>query len=145
MINIVSPKTHEDFKSYYDLRFTVLRKPWGLPKGTEKDDFEPVSKHFMAVDSESGCLVGVIKLMEKEKGVGWFSHMAVEDAYQNKGVGKKLLSFIEDEARRDGYTILGCMARLNATEYFAKEGYVIMGLPSQYVGTTQVVWMQKNL
>lgn len=145
MIKIISPKTHEDFKNYYDLRFTVLRKPWGLPKGTEKDDFEPISKHFMAVDGESGQLVGVIKLMEKEKGVGWFSHMAVEEPCQKKGVGKKLLAFIEEEAKRDGYTVLGCMARLNATEYFAKEGYVIMGLPSQYVGTTQVVWMQKNL
>lgn len=145
MINITSPKTHEDFKNYYDLRFNVLRKPWGLQKGTEKDDFEPISKHFMAVDSVSGHIVGVIKLMEKEKGVGWFSHMAVLDAYQNKGVGKMLLAFIEEEARRDGYSILGCMARLNATEYFAKAGYVIKGLPSQYIATTQVVWMQKNL
>lgn len=145
MINIVSPKTHEDFKNYYELRFNILRKPWGLPKGTEKDDFEPISKHFMAVESESGHIVGVIKLMEKEKGVGWFSHMAVQDAYQNKGVGKMLLAFVEDEAKRDGYSILGCMARLNATDYFAKAGYVIKGLPSQYIATTQVVWMQKNL
>lgn len=145
MINIVSPKTHEDFKTYYDLRFRVLRKPWGLPKGTEKDDFEPISKHFMAVDGENARIVGVIKLMEKEKGVGWFSHMAVEDAYQNKGVGKLLLTFIEEEAKRDGYAILGCMARLNATEYFAKAGYEIRGLPTQYIGTTQVVWMQKDL
>jgi N-acetylglutamate synthase-like GNAT family acetyltransferase len=145
MINIVSPKTHEDFKSYYDLRYNVLRKPWGLQKGTEKDDFEPISKHFMAVDGESGHVVGVIKLMEKEKGVGWFSHMAVEDSYQNKGVGKMLMTFVEEEAKRDGYSILGCMARLNATEYFAKAGYVIKGLPSQYIGTTQVVWMQKKI
>ena len=145
MINIVSPKTHEDFKAYYELRFNVLRKPWGLQKGTDKDDFEPISKHFMAVESESNHIVGVIKLMEKEKGVGWFSHMAVLDAYQKKGVGKMLLSFIEEVAKRDGYTILGCMARLNATDYFAKARYVVMGLPTQYFGTTQVVWMQKNL
>jgi len=109
MIKIVSPQTREDFKAYYDLRFEVLRKSWGLEKGSEKDDFEPISKHFMAVDDSSGDIVGVIKLMEREPGVGWFSHMAVAKKYQNSGIGKQLLAFIEDEARREGYSVLGCM------------------------------------
>jgi len=145
MIKIVSPQTREDFKAYYDLRFEVLRKSWGLEKGSEKDDFEPISKHFMAVDDSSGDIVGVIKLMEREPGVGWFSHMAVAKKYQNSGIGKQLLAFIEDEARREGYSVLGCMSRITATEYFTKAGYVINGLPSHYFGTTQVVWMEKKL
>ena len=145
MIKIVSPKTREEFKAYYELRFEVLRKPWGLEKGTEKDDFEPISKHFMAVDDSSGDIVGVIKLMEKEPGVGWFSHMAVSKKYQNSGIGKQLLTFVEDEARKEGYPVLGCMSRLTATEYFTRAGYIINGLPSHYFGTTQVVWMEKKL
>jgi GNAT superfamily N-acetyltransferase len=145
MINILSPKTHEDYKNYYDLRFRVLSKPWGMPKGTEKDDFEPISKHFMAVDDETDQIVGVIKLMKKEEGVGWFSHMAVDEAYQNRGIGRLLLTFVEKEARHEGYSYLGCQARLNVTDYFTKMGYVINELPSQFLGTTQVVWMQKNL
>jgi GNAT superfamily N-acetyltransferase len=145
MIKIVSPHTHEDFKTYYDLRYKVLREPWGLQRGTEKDDFEPISSHFMAIDDTNGQVVGVIKLMEKEPKVGWFSHMAVKETYQKRGVGKQLLSFIEEEAVRQGYTILGCMARLNATDYFKNAGYVINGIPSHYIGTTQVVWMEKKL
>jgi GNAT superfamily N-acetyltransferase len=145
MINIVSPKTREEFKAYYDLRYKVLREPWGIQKGTEKDDYEPISKHFMAVNDETGQIVGVIKLMEKEPGVGWFSHMAVIPEFQKKGIGKMLLSFIEEEAKREGYRILGCQARLNTTVFFEKAGYQINGLPSRYFGTTQVVWMEKPL
>lgn len=145
MIKIISPVTREDFKAYYDLRFKVLRETWGLQKGTEKDDYEPISKHFMAVDDESRQVIGVVKLMEKEPGVGWFSHMAVAPKSQHKGIGKMLISFIEDEARREGFKTLGCMARLNTTEFFEKAGFKINGLPSHYIGTTQVVWMEKPL
>jgi len=145
MLNIVSPRSHDEFKAYYALRFKVLREPWGLQKGTEKDDFEPISSHFMAIDDQTGQIVGVIKLMEKEPGVGWFSHMAVLDNYRNKGVGKELIAFIENEAKKQGFKLLGCMARLNTTEYFGKVGYQINGLPSHYIGTTQVVWMEKTL
>ncbi len=145
MVKIVTPQTREDFKAYYDLRFKVLREPWGLQKGTEKDDYEPISQHFMAVDDETGKAVGVIKLMEKEPGVGWFSHMAVLDDYQKKGVGKQLLNHVEEESRKKGDKVLGCMSRLNSTVYFEKAGYQINGLPSHYIGTTQVVWMEKKL
>ena len=145
MIKITSPQTRDDFKAYYELRYAVLRQPWGLQKGTEKDDYEPISKHFMAVDDANGKIIGVIKLMEKEPGVGWFSHMAVLENYQHKGIGKMLLSFIEEEAKKEGYRVLGCMARLTTTDYFERAGYILNGLPSHYIGTTQVVWMEKKL
>jgi GNAT superfamily N-acetyltransferase len=145
MIQIVSPKTREDFKTYYDIRYKVLREPWAQPKGTEKDDFEPISQHFMAVDEATGKIVGVIKLMEKEPGVGWFSHMAVVPSLQRKGIGKLLLKHVEEEAKRQGQKTLGCLSRLNTTAYFEKAGYMINGMPSHYFGTTQVVWMEKKL
>ncbi len=145
MIQIKSPLTREDFKNYYDLRYRILRQPWGQPHGTEKDDYEPISQHFMAVDDASGEILGVVKLFEKEPGVAWFSHLAVASSHQKKGIGKLLLAHVEDLARGQGYQIIGCMSRLNTTEYFARAGYRIAGLPAQYFGTTQVVWMEKSL
>lgn len=145
MVKIVVPKTREEFKEYYDLRYKVLREPWGMQKGTEKDDFEPISQHFMAVDEENHKVVGAVKLYEKEPGVGCFSHLTVATQYQSKGIGKMLISLVEEEARKDGYKILGTQARLNTTAYFERAGYVLKGLPAHYFGTTQVVWMEKPL
>ncbi len=145
MIKIIVPKTREEFKEYYDLRYKVLREPWGMQKGTEKDDYEPISRHFMAVDEETGKVVGVVKLYEKESGVACLSHLAVSTDRHSKGIGKMLIAFIEDEAKKEGYTTLGTFARLNTTAYFERAGYKLKGLPLHYFGTTQVVWMEKTL
>lgn len=145
MIKITSPKTREDFKAYYDLRYKVLRESWGMQRGTEKDDFEPISEHYMAVDDATGEIVGVVKLFEKEPGIGWFSHLAVKDSRQRHGIGKLLLNFVEEKAKEKGYKALGCLSRLNTTAFFEKEGYKVVGLPVHYLGTTQVVWMEKTL
>lgn len=145
MINIKIPRTREDFKAYYDLRYRVLRQPWGQVKDTEKDDYEPISQHFMAVDEDSGDIVGVVKVFEKSPGMGWVSHLAVDYKYQKKGIGKMLLQAVELASRESGYKILGCMSRLNTTAYFEKLGFQIVGLPTQYFGTTQVVWMEKPI
>ncbi len=145
MIIIQQPKTKEEFKAYYDLRYRVLRKPWGQPRDTEKDDYEPISQHFMAVDEETGNVIGVVKLFEKEPGVGWFSHLAVERTYQKAGIGRLLMDAVEHHARERGFTRLGCMSRVNTTKYFEKYGFQVEGLPTQYFGTTQVLWMEKKI
>ena len=145
MILIKSPATREDFKQYYDLRYRVLREPWGQPRGTEKDDYEPISQHFMAVDDANGEILGVVKMFEKEPGVAWVSHLAVASRHQNKGIGRLLMDHVECLAREQGYKSIGCMSRLNTTKYFEKMGYKVAGMPSHYFGTTQVIWMEKPL
>ena len=73
MTTIKTPHTKQEFKEYYALRYHVLREPLGLPKGTEKDDYEVISEHFMAVDDSTGEIVGVVKLYEDEPGLARFS------------------------------------------------------------------------
>ena len=145
MVIIKSPQSRNDFKNYYDLRYKVLREPWGLAKGTEKDDYEPISQHFIVIDDETGELIACAKLFEKETGLAWVSHMAVATKKQHHGIGKLLLTHIEEIARKEGYQRIGCLSRLNTTQFFEKAGYVISGLPTHYFGTTQVVWMEKSL
>ncbi|HMX41236.1 MAG TPA: GNAT family N-acetyltransferase [Saprospiraceae bacterium] len=139
------PKTREDFKAYYALRYKVLREPWGHPKGTEKDDYEPISEHFMAVDEATSEVLGVIKLFEKSPGIGQVSHLAVATEHQHQGIGRFLIAAVEKTARENGYQRLGAMARVTATAYFERHGYHVAGLPAPHLGTTHVVWMEKDL
>jgi len=99
----------------------------------------------MAVDSETGEIVGVVKLFEKSSGVGQFSHMAVAKDKQRSGIGHILINCVEEAAKKDGYKVLGCLSRLTCTDFFEKCGYQIVGLPAHYFGTIQVVWMEKKL
>lgn len=144
MYTIKVPVSHDDFKAYYALRYKVLREPWGHPKGTEKDDYEPISEHFMAVD-EKGAVVGVVKLYEKSEGVGYVSHLAVSGEHQHKGIGHLLLTTVEQRAREKNFKTIGTMARVTATAYFEKVGFHIAGIPAPHLGTTHLVWMEKTL
>ena len=35
-----SPNTDLEFEAYYELRWRVLRKPWGQARGTEHDEYD---------------------------------------------------------------------------------------------------------
>src|ERR1041385_5014138 len=129
MYKIKTPKTRDDFKAYYALRYKVLHEPWGHPKGVEKDDYEPISDHFMVVN-EKGEIVGVAKLFEKEESVGHVSHLAVAPEYQHQGIGHLLLEAVENRARKRGFKVIGAMARLTATSYFERAGFRVAGISS---------------
>jgi N-acetylglutamate synthase-like GNAT family acetyltransferase len=144
MYTIKTPKTRDDFKAYYALRYKVLQEPWGHPKGSEKDDYEPISDHFMAIN-ENNEVIGVVKLYEKEEGVGHVSHLAVAPEYQHQGIGHLLLETIEQRARDRGFKTIGTMARLTATAYFEQAGFRVTGIPTPHIGTTHIVWMEKAL
>lgn len=144
MITITSPTTKEQFKAYYALRYRVLSEPAGHPHGTEKDDYEPISEHFMAVD-ESGQILGAVKIYEKNVQVGHISHLVVVPEFQHKGIGRMLLQHVEQRAREKGYKIVGTMSRVTATAYFEKMGFKITALPALHLGTVHLVWMEKNL
>jgi N-acetylglutamate synthase-like GNAT family acetyltransferase len=145
MVVIRSPKTKEDFKAYYALRFHVLREPLGQHPGSEKDDYEPISIHYMAVDEKINEIVGVIKLFEKEPGVGQFSHVAVAEHYQRKGVGRLLINTVEQKSRELGYHKLGTLTRLTATGFYERCGYKPMGITGVLFGKLQMMWMEKDL
>src|SRR6266498_5656420 len=129
MFTIKTPTTHDDFKAYYALRYKVLSEPWGDPKGTEKDDYEPISEHFMAIN-EKDEVVGVVKLYERDEKVGHVTHLAVAPEYQHKGIGHLLLEAVEQSARARGLRTLGTMTRATATVYFEKYGFHVAGMPA---------------
>ncbi|HOD03703.1 MAG TPA: GNAT family N-acetyltransferase [Anaerolineaceae bacterium] len=145
MIVIKSPRTREEFKAYYSMRYRVLREPLGLPKGTEKDDYEPLSEHFMAVDDENGEILGVVKMYERETGVAQFSHLAVSPDHQGRGVGRLLVNYLEGRARELGYKSMGTTTRASATGFYERCGYRVTGIASPLFGRLQILWMDKDL
>ena len=145
MIVIRTPNTKEEFKAYYALRYKVLREPLGQPHGSEKDDYEPISIHFTAVDDQKGEIVGAVKLFEKEPGVGQYSHIAVAEAYQHQGVGRQLIQAVEQKARELGFKKLGTLTRLTATGFYERCGYRAVGITGVLFGKLQMMWMEKDL
>jgi N-acetylglutamate synthase-like GNAT family acetyltransferase len=135
MFTIKTPHTKQEFKDYYALRYHVLREPLGLPKGTEKDDYEVISEHFMAVDEQTGEIVGVVKLYEDEPGLARFSHLAVSEKHQGQGIGHLLVETVGKRAREKGFKQMGTLTRVSAVDVYERYGYERAGMGKKLIKT----------
>ncbi len=140
---IRSPKTENDFLNYYRLRWEVLRKPWGQPKGSEKDDNESAFFHLMAeVSSE---MVGVGCIYKIENDVMQVRFMAISQEYNQNGIGRLILRELEDYAERNNTEKIKLYAREVAVPFYLKSEYKIVRDGYTLFGTIKHKLMEKRL
>lgn len=144
MIEIRSPKTNEEWEKYYQLRWEVLRKPWHQPKGSEKDNVEENSLHFMAIDDKNEIL-GVCRLQKNSIKEGQIRFMAVLEKAQGKGVGKKLIQAAELKAKEIGLEYIVLQARENAVPFYLSCNYQIVEKTFLLFNSIQHYLMTKKL
>lgn len=143
-MRLQEPVSQEDFEKYYQLRWEVLRKPWNQPKGSEKDENENTSIHVMAMDDAGEC-VGVSRLQFNSAEEAQVRFMGVRDDQQGKGVGKKLMHYLEEKAREKGAKKIMLQARENAVAFYLSIGYEVEEKSFLLWGIIQHFRMGKNL
>jgi len=141
---IIEPNSSDDFDLYYDLRWRILRAPWGQPRGSEKDGYEDRAYHLMARD-EKGVLAGVGRLHWVEPQTAQIRFMAVEESFRRQGIGKLILNRLELEARYKGALKIFLHAREEAAGFYRKEGYSVTGAGPTLFGHIRHFIMEKKL
>jgi N-acetylglutamate synthase-like GNAT family acetyltransferase len=126
MLTVRIPITSEEWEQYYDLRFKVLREPWGQLKGSEILTDEDQADHAMVVDSESGKIVGVARMQTNSSTQGQVRCVAVSPEVQGRGVGKMLMNYLENLAQEKGFNEIVLDARDNAVKFYLSIGYNII-------------------
>ena len=127
MLTIRIPTTSKEWEQYYNLRFTVLREPWGQLKGSAILTDEDQANHAMVIDSETGKIVGVARMQTNSPIQGQVRCVAVSPEVQGKGVGKLLMSYLENIAYEKGFKEIVLDARKNAVKFYLSIGYEIIG------------------
>jgi ribosomal protein S18 acetylase RimI-like enzyme len=125
MFLIKKPSTQQEWEDYYNLRFTVLREPWGQPKGSEVLKDEDQADHAMVVDLASDKIVGVARMQTNTPAQTQVRCVAVSPEVQGKGVGKMLMKYLEDIAQQRGIKEIVLDARENAVKFYQSIGYDI--------------------
>ena len=120
-MEITSPATEEDFKQYFHLRWKLLRAPWNEPEGSEQDEHESNSFHVMA--TENNKVIGVARLQNTGPTQAQIRYMAVANEYQNKGIGRNIIDYIEEYSRNNGINEIILHAREPAVGFYEKLGY----------------------
>ena len=144
-MKIIEPTTSEEFKKYYNLRYEVLRKPWGQPLGSERDERDEISIHRMIIDEEKGNALAVGRLQFNSTHEAQIRYMAVADDLQGKGLGSQIISALEDVARGKGIQRIILSARENALQFYKNNGYNIMKKTHLLFGEIQHWLMGKEL
>ena len=144
MIVIRAPKTSEEFMQYFQLRWKILRKPWLQPMGSEKDGLEQQAIH-RAVFNESNEILAVARLHIENNTVGFIRYMAVNSSMQRKGLGKKLMLELEQEAEKRNIAKICLNAREQALPFYFSLGYNDCGLAHLLYGQVQHIKMEKEL
>jgi len=139
-----SPRTQDEWENYFDLRWRVLRAPWNQPRGSEKDDRETESEHFMIVGPDSKALaVGRLHLNTPAEAQVRF--MAVDPQAQGHGLGSLVLRKCERRARAAGATAIVLNARDDVQGFYVRHGCVAIEPGETIFSVIKHVRMRKDL
>lgn len=124
--SISEPLNPSEFDRYYELRYRMLRAPWGQPAGSERDELETSSIHLV-VRAQDGCIVGCGRLTPETGRCGRIRYMAIDVPYQKMGLGSRLLITLEQRALRLNLQLLRLNARSEQLAFYLKHQYRRLG------------------
>lgn len=141
---IIEPETEDELEKYFNLRYEILRKPWNQPMSSTKDEWEDKSIHVLMLDENNEAVAcGRLQLNPNEE--GQIRSMAVRDDMQGKGLGKKIIEYIEAKAMGLKLKNITLDARINAVKFYEKNGYVIVGESYLLFGVIPHFKMEKRM
>jgi N-acetylglutamate synthase-like GNAT family acetyltransferase len=144
MFHLRSPQSDSDFDSYYDLRWRVLREPWRQPKGSERDSFDASGVHVMAESSEGNLLgCGCLHLVSRTD--PQIRYMAVEESCRERGVGRSMVEWLEQQADKLGVTSIMLNSRESAVGFYQRLGYTVFEKGETLFGEINHQRMRKSL
>lgn len=142
-IMIKQPETEQEFTQYYDLRYRLLRQPWGEAEGSEKDEIEDDCYHIIAICDDR--VIGVGRLQFNSDTEAQIRYMAVETKHEKTGIGRGIVCALEQRAEKQGIRSVVLDAREHAVRFYEKLGYSILGKSYLLFNRIQHYHMHKSL
>lgn len=126
-----------------DLRYEILRKPWNQPRQSVTDDLEEIA--INAYIEKNGEMIACGRLQNNGNGIGQIRYMAVNKSFQGKGLGKLIVTRLENEAKRLQLKTIELQARENALEFYKNQGYIVKETSFKLWDVIQHYLMSKHL
>ena len=124
-IEFRTPLNSKEFKEYDLFRWKILRKPIGKEIDSLKDKHEESGFHLIAIKNE--IIIGCGRLHFNNKDEAQIRYMAVEECYQGKGIGKKILELLEKNAKKNNAKKIILNARDHVLSFYKSSNYTAIG------------------
>lgn len=121
-----SPTNAQEFAQYYHFRWQQLRQPLQFPIGSERDEYETVAFHRMAINGKNE-IIGVGRIHFESRSLAKIRYMATAAAMRHKGIGTAILKDLLDHATEHGMEVCWLKARASVCPFYQRQGFVITG------------------
>ena len=138
------PANSREWEEYFNLRWTVLRRPWNQPRGSERDERENDSVHLMICDTEHHPLA-TGRLHFNSPMEAQIRFMAVAPRWQHSGLGSRILRALERRAKVAGASSIMLNSRDDVVPFYQKHGYKTEHPAETLFGKIAHVRMRKKL
>lgn len=125
MYSVKIASTNQQLNSILKLRYEVLRKPWSQTIDSATDQLEHKSINAF-IQNNKGVYIACGRLQENENKIGQIRFMAVDQYYQGKGLGKLIITSLEEKAKELKLNKIQLQARENAVSFYKNNGYVMI-------------------
>ena len=125
MYSVKIATTNQQLHSILKLRYEVLRKPWSQTIDSATDQLEEKSINAF-IQNNKGVFIACGRLQENENKIGQIRFMAVDQNYQGKGLGKLIITSLEEKAKELKLNKIQLQARENAVSFYENNGYVMI-------------------
>ncbi len=115
-----TPSSSEEFKKYDLFRWEILRKPIGKSIESLKDEYEDSSYHLIGVIDNKIIACGRLHFNNAYE--AQIRYMAIDEHYQRKGIGVKVIELLEAEAKKKQINKIVLNARNHVIEFYKKSG-----------------------
>lgn len=122
----------EEYDACLDLRYRVLRVPLGLEWTEAEMEGDRSDRHFALVVGER--VVSCLTIHQLDAGRVKLRQMAVNPDSQGTGLGRRLVSEVEDLLRKEGIKRVELHAREEVIGFYLSLGYQKIGARFQEVG-----------
>ena len=116
----------EEYEEICRLRWEILRKPFDLPEGSEKDNKEDTGIFVVAFDDEREKIVGTARLIHENR-FGEIGSVAVSTVYQKMGIRSSLVSFLHEKARALDLKTVTLFSKKEDLDFYKKLEYTQEG------------------
>jgi len=138
MIEIRYIKNQQELEEMFYQRWFVLRKPLGMERGSEKDEYDDSDSavHLVAVFQDK--IIGSARLRQLSPELGSISYVAVSPEFQNQGIGTKLMHKLIEIAQEKNLHAVKLRARINALNFYKRLGFTEEGELHDYRGIPHI-------
>ncbi|MCW3020586.1 MAG: acetyltransferase [Solirubrobacterales bacterium] len=129
----------DDLRGAFAVRERVFCDEQGVPREDELDEHDEHALHLVALDAESGGVIGTLRLL-LEQDRAKIGRVAVEREWRRRGVALRMLQLALEAARERGSRRVRLAAQLEAVALYEQAGFAVESETFEEAGI-QHVWM----